>query len=121
MLRSPTERVNPQSPARRYGVHYTGQRSRIRGRIPKATRTRLSGRTAGLNGAAPSMQFNPLRDGVQDYGYFQILKNRGHGGWALEQSRKVAPDWTHRRGSYALLESVRVNVGNQIEAFGCSR
>jgi hypothetical protein len=67
------------------------------------------------------MQLNHLRDGAQDYGYFQIHKNCGHEGWALEQSRKVAPDWTHWRGSYALLESVRVNVGNQIEAFGCSR
>jgi hypothetical protein len=28
---------------------------------------------------------------VQDDGYFQILKNCDHGGWALEQSRKVAP------------------------------
>jgi hypothetical protein len=31
------------------------------------------------------------------------------------------PDWTHWTRSYALLESVRVKVGNQIEALGCSR
>ncbi len=79
------------------------------------------GAPAGLKGVAPSMRLKYLRDGVQDYGYLQILKNCGHGGWALEQSRKVAHDWTHWTRSYALLESVRVKVGNQIEALGCSR
>jgi hypothetical protein len=82
---------------------------------------RLSGRTGRAEGRRSFNALKYLLDGVQDDGYFQILKNCDHGGWALEQSRKVAPDWTHWTRSYALLESVRVKVGNQIEALGCSR
>ena len=79
------------------------------------------GGPAGLKGVAPSMRLKYLRDGVQDYDYVQILKNCGHGGWALSESRKVGPDWSNWTRSSALLESVRVQLGNKIEAWGCSR
>ncbi len=79
------------------------------------------GAPAGLKGVAPSMRMKYLRDGVQDYGYIQVLKNCGHGEWALNESRKVGRDWTDWTRSSALLESVRLEMGNKIAALGCSR
>ena len=79
------------------------------------------GAPAGLKGVAPSMRLKYLRDGVQDYGYIQILKNCGQGQWALEESRKVGRDWTNWTRNSALLESVRLELGNKIAALGCSR
>lgn len=79
------------------------------------------GAPAGLKGVAPSMRLKYLRDGVQDYGYIQILKNCGQEAWALEESRKVGRDWTNWTRSSALLESVRIELGNKIAALGCSR
>lgn len=79
------------------------------------------GAPAGLKGVAPSMRLKYLRDGVQDYGYIQILKDCGQGKWALEQAGKVGSDWSHWTRNPALLESVRIELGNRISASGCSR
>jgi hypothetical protein len=79
------------------------------------------GPPAGLRGVAPSMRLKYLRDGVQDYEYIQILKNCGQGAWALDKSRKVGRDWTNWTRDSALLESVRLELGNRIAALGCSR
>ena len=78
------------------------------------------GAPAGLQGVAPSMRLKYLRDGVQDYGYIQILKNCGHAEWALQQSRRVGRDWTNWTRSPKLLEAVRIELGNRIAASGCS-
>lgn len=79
------------------------------------------GAPAGLAGVAPSMRLKYLRDGVQDFDYVQILKNCGHADWALAESRKVGPDWTHWTRDWKLLENVRQTLGREIEAAGCSR
>jgi Domain of unknown function (DUF4091) len=79
------------------------------------------GAPAGLVGVAPSMRLKYLRDGVQDYDYIQIFKNCGHADWALAESRKVGPDWTHWTRDWRLLESVRLTLGRKIEASGCSQ
>lgn len=78
------------------------------------------GAPAGLQGVAPSMRLKYLRDGVQDYGYIQILKNCGHAEWALQQSRKVGRDWTNWTRSPKLLEAIRIELGKRIAASGCS-
>jgi len=78
------------------------------------------GAPAGLQGVAPSMRLKYLRDGVQDYGYIQILKNCGHAEWALQESRRVGRDWTNWTRSPKLLEAVRIEMGNRIAASGCS-
>ena len=79
------------------------------------------GAPAGLKGVAPSMRLKYLRDGVQDYGYIQILKDCGLEKWALEETRKVARDWTNWTRDASLLESVRLELGDKIAASGCSR
>lgn len=79
------------------------------------------GAPAGLRGVAPSMRLKYLRDGVQDYGYIQILKNCGQAEWALQESRRVGRDWTNWTRSPELLESVRIELGGRIAASGCSR
>ncbi|MGB8481469.1 MAG: DUF4091 domain-containing protein [Acidobacteriaceae bacterium] len=78
------------------------------------------GAPAGLHGVAPSMRLKYLRDGVQDYGYIQILKNCGHAEWALRESRRVGRDWANWTRSPKLLEAVRIEMGNRIAASGCS-
>jgi hypothetical protein len=78
------------------------------------------GAPAGLKGVAPSMRLKYLRDGVQDYGYIQILKDCGLEKWALEENRKVARDWTNWTRDASLLESVRLELGDKIAASGCS-
>lgn len=78
-------------------------------------------RTTSYEGVAPSMRLKDLRDGVQDYEYIQILKDCGHGEWALERSRDVGRDWTNWTRDSMLLESVRRELGNKIAALGCSR
>jgi len=78
------------------------------------------GAPAGLQGVAPSMRLKYLLDGVQDYGYIQILKNCGHSEWALQESRRVGRDWTNWTRSPKLLEAVRIELGNRIAASGCS-
>jgi len=79
------------------------------------------GAPAGLKGVAPSMRLKYLRDGVQDYGYIEILKNCGEAAWALGESRKAGRDWTNWTRDPGLLESVRLELGNKIAALGCSR
>jgi hypothetical protein len=78
------------------------------------------GKPAGLEGVAPSMRLKYLRDGVQDYGYIQILKNCGLGAWALEHSRTAASDWTNWTRDSSLLESVRIELGEKIAESRCS-
>lgn len=79
------------------------------------------GAPSGLKGVAPSLRLKYLRDGVQDYGYIQILKDCGLEKWALEETRKVARDWTNWTRDASLLESVRLELGDKIAASGCSR
>jgi hypothetical protein len=74
------------------------------------------GAAAGLTGVAPSMRLKWLRDGVQDYEYFQILKGVGQGAFALQVGQTVAPDWTNWTRDPAALEAARIQLGQQINS-----
>jgi uncharacterized protein YjdB len=85
------------------------------------------GEPAGLQsnstyaGVAPSMRLKYLRDGVQDYEYFQLLKNCGG---TLSQavlntlslSGTESPNWHDWTMNYENLESARLTLGNQINS-----
>lgn len=73
------------------------------------------GAQVGIVGAAPSMRLKWLRDGVDDYDYIDLLKQKGQGAWALAKSRTVGPDWRNWTRNSALLESVRIEMGNELE------
>jgi hypothetical protein len=85
------------------------------------------GEPAGLQsnstyaGVAPSMRLKYLRDGLQDYEYFQLLKNCGG---TLSQtvlntlslSGTESPNWHDWTMNYENLESARLSLGNQINS-----
>jgi len=85
------------------------------------------GEPAGLQsnstyaGVAPSMRLKYLRDGVQDYEYFQLLKACGE---TLSQSvlntlslsGTESPNWHDWTMNYENLESARLTLGEQINS-----
>lgn len=74
------------------------------------------GAPAGLQGLAPSMRLKWLRDGVQDYEYFQILKALGQSAFALQVAQSVGPDWTNWTRNPATLEAAKIKLGQAINS-----
>ncbi|MFB3880268.1 MAG: S-layer homology domain-containing protein [Armatimonadota bacterium] len=72
----------------------------------------------GLAGVVPSMRLKYLRDGVDDYDYVALLKERGLGDWALAIARTVGPDWDNWTRDPVLLESARRQLGQQLSDLG---
>lgn len=72
------------------------------------------GEPAGLAGVAPSMRLKALRDSVQDYEYIQLLKNLGHGDWALETCREAGEDWKNWTKDPEVLLKVRKLLGDKL-------
>ncbi len=73
------------------------------------------GQPVGIKGIVPSMRLKWLRDGVEDYDYVQILKGLGRGDWALSEARRVGQDWQHWTTDSQALETIRQNLGNEID------
>jgi len=92
------------SPIGGYSEHYPGEGLLV-----------YPGAEAGLTGVAPCMRLKYLRDGVDDYDYIQLLKNRGYGEWALDIARTVGPDWTNWTRDPAVLEAARIELGNMLD------
>ncbi len=88
-----------------YGDHYPGEGQLV-----------YPGTEAGLVGVAPSMRLKYLRDGVDDYDYIQLLKNRGYGDWALGVARTVGPNWRDWTRDPAVLEAARIELGNMLDS-----
>jgi hypothetical protein len=73
------------------------------------------GEPAGRASVLPSMRLKWIREGVEDYEYIAILKRLGRGSWALDKARRVGPDWRNWTRDPAVLESVRRELGDEIE------
>jgi hypothetical protein len=73
------------------------------------------GGPAGIAGAVPSIRLKQLRDGIEDYEFVEILKQRGRGDWAREQIQSVGRDWTNWTRDGNALESVRRQLGSEIQ------
>lgn len=73
------------------------------------------GGPVGIVGYAPSMRLKWVREGTNDFEYVQILKAMGQGGWALQQTATVAPDWRNWTRDYTQVENVRIALGNKID------
>ncbi len=78
------------------------------------------GEPAGLPGVVPSMRLKQLREGEQDYEYVELLKKLGRGQWALQQIRSIAPDWTNWTRSGDALETIRRQLGAEIDRLSTS-
>ncbi|MGF1988234.1 MAG: glycoside hydrolase domain-containing protein [Nostoc sp. ZfuVER08] len=72
------------------------------------------GKQVGIKGVVPSMRLKWLREGVEDYEYLEILKNRHRQQWALSLVRTVGLDWKHWTRDTTKLESVRRQLGEEI-------
>ncbi|MEH1968337.1 DUF4091 domain-containing protein [Nostoc sp.] len=102
------------------------------------------GKQVGLKGVVPSMRLKWLREGVEDYEYLEILKSRvgvartslreaapttwfdsahqplsdhrrHRQEWGLRLARRVGLDWKNWTRDINLLESVRRQLGEEIE------
>lgn len=72
------------------------------------------GAKLGLEGLVPSMRLKWIRDGVDDYDYIQLLKERGKEALAAELVRGVArgfQDWNRDPGQ---LEATRKAIGQTL-------
>jgi len=74
------------------------------------------GRQVGVPGVVASMRLKYLRDGVDDYDYLALLKQRGLGDWALGVAREVGADWTRWTRDPEALEAARRRLGERLSA-----
>lgn len=71
----------------------------------------------GDNGFVPSLRLKWIRKGIEDYEYVEMLKKLHRGDWALGVIKNVAADWTHWSQSPDAVESVRRQLGAEINRF----
>lgn len=69
------------------------------------------GEQVGVNGVVPSIRLKWLRDGVEDYEYIELLKQRGEGDWALQRARGVGASWSEWTKDPATLAATRYQIG----------
>lgn len=79
------------------------------------------GAQVGVEGIVPSMRLKWLREGVEDYEYVEIMKRLGQAGRAIEISRSVGSDWYNWTKDPNVLESVRRQLGEEIEGIYASK
>jgi Domain of unknown function (DUF4091) len=73
------------------------------------------GSEAGVSSVVPSMRLKWIREGVEDYEYVALLKQLGRGDWALARVRGAASDWRSWSRDATAVESVRRELGDEIE------
>ncbi len=73
------------------------------------------GQQVGVTGVLPSMRLKWLRDGVEDYEYIEILKQRGCTEFAMKVARKVAASWRQWTQDPDVLERERRRLGASVE------
>jgi hypothetical protein len=69
----------------------------------------------GSDSLVPSIRLKWIRKSVEDYEYVEILKKLRRGDWALGLVRSVAADWAHWSQDDKALESVREQLGTEID------
>jgi hypothetical protein len=79
------------------------------------------GGEVGVESVVPSMRLKWIRKGVEDYEYVAILKRLGRGDWAMSHIRRAAVDWRNWTQDPTVLESVRRELGDEIERLSSSQ
>ncbi len=74
------------------------------------------GAQVGINGVVPSMRLKWIREGIEDFEFVEILKQRGLGEQALAITRSVALDWRNWTRDPQAIETARQQLGNLIES-----
>ena len=68
----------------------------------------------GSTEPAPGIRLKNIRDGIQDYEYVQILKNLGQASFVNPIIQPIATSWTNWTHSSTTLETVRKQLGQQL-------
>lgn len=74
------------------------------------------GKDVGVKGIVPSIRLAWIREGIEDYEYVQILRDRGLGAEALSTIAPAATDWKHWTQDPAVFDSVRAQLAAEIVA-----
>jgi hypothetical protein len=78
------------------------------------------GDAVGLPGSVvASMRLKWLRDGVDDFDYIGLLKQRGEGKWALAVVGSIAPDWANWTHDIGALEAARTALADRLQDLSC--
>jgi len=64
------------------------------------------------------MRLKWIREGVEDYEYIQMLRERGEGDFALEQVHKVARNMGDWEPDPAVLYAARRTMGERLDKSG---
>ena len=70
----------------------------------------------GFDGPVASMRLKWIREGVEDYEYIRMLRERGEGDFALEQVHRVARNMGDWEPDPAILYAARQAMGERLDA-----
>jgi glycosyl hydrolase family 123 len=73
------------------------------------------GARVGTAEPAPSMRLKYLRDGIQDYEYVQLLRNKNQASFINSVIRPIAANWHNWTRDESALEAVRLQSGEQLD------
>jgi hypothetical protein len=79
------------------------------------------GAQVGSEAFVPSMRLKWIRKSVEDFEYVEILKKLNRGDWALGLVKTVATDWVHWSQDPEAVESVRRQLGAEIDRLSSSQ
>jgi len=79
------------------------------------------GAQVGSEAFVPSMRLKWIRKSVEDFEYVEILKKLNRGDWALGLVKTVATDWAHWSQDPEAVESVRRQLGAEIDRLSSSQ
>jgi len=74
------------------------------------------GEPVGVQGVVPSMRLAWIREGIEDYEYVQILRDRGLGAEALSVIEPAAATWRQWTQDSAVIQAVRADLAAAIVA-----
>lgn len=72
------------------------------------------GSRVGTTEPAPSMRLKYLRDGIQDYEYVELLKQKNQMSFINSVIRPIATDWRNWTQDQRVLEDVRLQSGKKL-------
>lgn len=73
------------------------------------------GARVGTIEPAPSMRLKYLRDGIQDYEYVQLLKDKNQMSFIDSVIKPIAADWRNWTQDQSVLEAVRLQAGEHLD------
>lgn len=73
------------------------------------------GAEVGSEAFVPSLRLKWIRKSIEDFEYVEILKKLNRRDWALALVKTVAADWTHWSQDPEAVESVRHQLGAEID------